>query len=136
MIEQLIIKTIEEAKKLNETLPIIVEGDRDIISLKKLGFPGAIIKLNTGDSLLDFCDEIAKKYEEVMILTDWDDKGKELKNTLMRYLRDNGLKYNIAIWQKFLRFAGEISCVEELYPYIHEIEKRIEEKRINIMLND
>ena len=136
MIEELIFKIIEDAKKLNETLPIIVEGDRDITSLKKLEFSGIIMKINTGNSLLDFCDEIAKEYEEVVILMDWDDKGKELENTLLRYLRDLGIKSNIDIWQKLQRFAGEISCVEELYSFINEIDKRVGERRLNIDINE
>ncbi len=79
-------KTLDELCKENKTVPIIVEGDKDIEALRKLGVNGEIIQVNSGKSLIDFCDQIAQQYSEIIILTDWDRKGGYLCYTITRNL--------------------------------------------------
>ena len=79
-------KAISELRDENEMIPIIVEGDKDIEALRKLDLNGEIISVNTGTSLTDFCDKIASKYKEIIILTDWDRRGGYLCHTIKKNL--------------------------------------------------
>jgi len=81
-LEVSIVELIEENKKI----PIIVEGEKDVSSLKKLGISGEILTTNSGLSLIDFCDIIAKKYREIILLTDWDKKGGFLHHKIKKNL--------------------------------------------------
>ena len=72
--EKGLFELIEENKKI----PIIVEGDKDVFSLRKLGISGQIITINSGLSIIDFCDKIANKYKEIILLTDWDKKRQHI----------------------------------------------------------
>jgi 5S rRNA maturation endonuclease (ribonuclease M5) len=79
-------KTLSELIEENRLKPVIVEGEKDVDALRRLGLAGKIVTLNSGVTLIDFCDRIAEKYEEVIILTDWDRKGGFLYRTIERNL--------------------------------------------------
>ena len=70
----------------NKRVPIIVEGEKDADALRRLGVVGKIIVINRGVSLIVFSDNIARKYSEVIILTDWDRKGGFLCHKIKRNL--------------------------------------------------
>ena len=87
-------KSIEEVEKVlteliqeNKNVPIIVEGEKDVQALRKLGITGEILTVNTGVNLTDFCDNVAEKYTKVIVLTDWDRKGGFLGNTIKKNLQ-------------------------------------------------
>ena len=63
-------KILEELKEENKKIPIVVEGDKDVEALRKLGMTGEIIRFNTGMSIPDFCDMISREYKSVILLTD------------------------------------------------------------------
>ena len=88
------LEELEEAiDQLNERgLPIIVEGDRDIAALMRIGVTAPLIKINQGVSLMVFCEQVAERYKEVIILTDWDRKGHELMGKLRRDLQSCEVK--------------------------------------------
>lgn len=79
-------KSILELQEENRSIPIIVEGEKDIDALHKLDINGIIITVNSGLSIIDFCDKIASMYKEVIILTDWDRKGGFLCHMIIRNL--------------------------------------------------
>ena len=79
-------KAVLELKDENNNIPIIVEGEKDIKALHKLGINGTIISANTGTSLTDFCDKISKDFKDIIILTDWDKKGGFLCHTIKKNL--------------------------------------------------
>ena len=79
-------KALSELRDENEIIPIIVEGDKDIEALRKLDLNGEIISVNIGSSLTDFCDKIASRYKEIIILTDWDRRGGYLCHTIRKNL--------------------------------------------------
>lgn len=97
---------------------IIVEGKRDILSLKKLGIEGNF-ELATRHSLFNFSEEIASRDSEVIILTDWDRRGDILAVKLSEYLQSFGLKPELQIRKKLkLICQKEIKDVESLYTYV------------------
>jgi len=109
----------EELCLANESIPIIVEGKNDEEALRKIGVKGEVFRLNTGLSLLDFCERIANTYNEVIILTDWDNKGKQLLKKLKQNLEYAKVKINDKFWHNFRRFCSkEIREVEFLTKFL------------------
>ena len=79
-------KIIDELGEENRSIPIIVEGKKDIEALRKLDISGSIISVNAGIPLIDFCDKIAQEQTDIIILTDWDRKGGYLCRTIKKNL--------------------------------------------------
>lgn len=84
------LEAIEEVlEALRERGPdsvILVEGDRDVVALQRLGVPEPIVKLNLGESLLNVCESLARQYPTIVVLTDWDSKGNELASKVKALL--------------------------------------------------
>jgi 5S rRNA maturation endonuclease (ribonuclease M5) len=97
-------KNIEELKIMNECMPIIVEGKKDVAALRFLGCSGVIITVNKGVSLTEFCDRIAQLYDTVILLTDWDRKGGSLCKRMMRLLKGR-VTYNTTYRDIFAKYA-------------------------------
>jgi len=100
---------------------IIVEGKRDVLSLKRLGIKGNF-ELATRQSLFNFSEKIARLGSEVVILTDWDRRGDILAIKLSGYFQSFGLKPDLEIRNK-LRFISqkEIKDIESLYTYVSKL---------------
>ena len=105
---------IAELIEVNRTLPVIVEGESDEKSLRNLGLKGTILRLNIGLQLFNFCENLTE-YSEIIILTDWDRKGKELRQKLKQGLNANGIKANDSYWLGLKHLCSrEIKVVEQL----------------------
>ena len=119
---------IDEMKRLNLTIPIIVEGEADVRALRSLGISGEIIPINRGQGLFNFCEELSKKYKEVLILTDWDRKGGHLCRILSEDLKANDLYFNTEVRA---RLAGlckkETKDVEGLPGCLERLNMRIKD---------
>ncbi|MDG6229091.1 MAG: toprim domain-containing protein [Candidatus Thermoplasmatota archaeon] len=89
---------------MNECMPIIVEGKKDVAALRFLGCSGVIITVNKGVSLTEFCDRIAQLYDTVILLTDWDRKGGSLCKRMMRLLKGR-VTYNTTYRDIFAKYA-------------------------------
>jgi 5S rRNA maturation endonuclease (ribonuclease M5) len=119
LLQERIEELFEELCLFNETLPIIVEGKKDELALRKIGANGEIIKLNTGQSILNFCEELSRKYSEVIILTDWDSKGAQLFTKLIQNFKFNSVKTVKKFWRDFKRFCSkEVREVEYLTKFL------------------
>ena len=119
--DQLLLELIEA----NKILPVIVEGERDEQSLRKLGLEGDILKINIGLPIFNFCENLTD-YDEVIILTDWDKKGKELRNKLKHGLKANDIKFNDSFYMGFRHLCSrEIKEVEHLYIFKKNLDNSI-----------
>jgi len=97
---------LERAKRLKEFLqllyetnnsaPLIVEGKRDLLALRKLGFTGEIIAVHSGSGLYDFCHSILERFNKVILLMDWDENGDILQKKLSDNLH--------GLWEEFSHF--------------------------------
>lgn len=87
-----LLAVLDELREANEGTPIVVEGIRDVASLRELGLSGHIIPLHSGDPLFTLAEEIAAQADEVILLTDWDAKGQTLFDSLRAALAANGVK--------------------------------------------
>ena len=100
---------------------IIVEGKRDIFSLRRLGIEGNF-ELATNTSLYNFTETIAKIGNDVIVLTDWDRRGDLLAVKLSGYFENFGLKPELQIRHKMkLICHKEIKDVESLYTYVSRL---------------
>ncbi len=117
---ELLIKQIQETKELNITIPIIVEGRLDVIALRKIGFSGEIIHLPKNKTIIDFSYSLTR-YREVILLMDWDRKGKRLTSILERYLLSEGVHVDLKLWKLLNTINSETSNVEGLPAYMEKI---------------
>jgi 5S rRNA maturation endonuclease (ribonuclease M5) len=116
-------KKIIELQDENRSIPIIVEGEKDIEALKKLGINGVIISLNKGISLTDFCDKIAQDYKKIIILTDWDRKGGFLCYTIKKNLQGR-VNCNTS-YREFFTKNTIIKTIEGLPSWISKLKEKI-----------
>ena len=100
---------------------IIVEGQRDRKALRALGIAGTIM-LGTKKSILVFCEEVAREYNNVIILTDWDEKGDKLAALMEGYLRSTSAAANMDIRKKILNLVRKrIKDIESLDTHISNL---------------
>lgn len=123
-------KTLEDIQKAlfelnedNKKIPIIVEGEKDIEALRKLDIIGAIVSLNKGISITDFCDQLADSYKEIIILTDWDRRGGYLCHSIRKNLEG---RVNCNIYYRSI-FAKNsmIRTVEGLPSWIETLKEKL-----------
>jgi 5S rRNA maturation endonuclease (ribonuclease M5) len=80
-------EVLDNLTEVNASVPIIVEGKRDVSALRKLGVDGEIITLHRGINLYEFCADISQRFQKVILLLDWDEKGTHLTDTVSSHLR-------------------------------------------------
>ena len=107
--------------------PIIVEGPNDIDTLRKLALSGIIIAAKTRKSFLALVTEIEKlDLEEVILLMDFDRRGKEWTKRLVQYLEQTNTKPNTYFWQELHNMIGrDVKDIESILPYLLTLKKRI-----------
>ena len=116
-------KALDELSEENKSIPVIVEGEKDIEALHKLDITGEIITVNVGMSLTDFCDHLSQKYKEIIILTDWDRRGGYLCHTIRKNLQGR-VKCN-TYYRKVFAKNAMIRTVEGLPSWIATMDKKI-----------
>jgi len=112
-------------------VPIIVEGQNDIDTLRKLGVEGEVISAKTfGRSFLDVLSEIEKQgKQEVIILMDFDRHGREWTKRLTRHLERMRIKPNSFFWRELRGLVGhKVKDIEGLATYIETLKKKTENK--------
>jgi len=75
---------------------IIVEGRKDVESLRSLGVNGEI-KLSSQKPLLDFTEQLSRRGKDIVLLTDWDRKGGMVARKIIDYLHAYGIMPNTDI---------------------------------------
>ncbi len=111
-----VLKAIEELKEENKKIPILIEGEKDKKALNSLEVNGKKIIINNGISIPDFCDRLSKKYDEIIILTDWDRKGGFLRKRIQENLK--GRVRCITRYRKIFAKNTMIKTVEGVPSYI------------------
>jgi 2,5-diamino-6-(ribosylamino)-4(3H)-pyrimidinone 5'-phosphate reductase len=109
--------------------PIIVEGKKDVETLRALGVSGEIIAAKTGGkSRLDLISGIEKAGpREVILLLDFDRRGKEWTAILRQNLEKARIKTNVTFRKELLRFAGrELKDIEGLTAYLQTLRRKLD----------
>ncbi|MEM2917147.1 MAG: toprim domain-containing protein [Candidatus Bathyarchaeia archaeon] len=127
--EEQILQVLEQLAEENKNgKPILVEGWKDAESLKELGVNGQIIFAKTGGkSLLDVISEIETlKTSEVIMLLDFDRKGRELTEILKHHIEKMSVRANTYYWLRLSSLAGrEVKDVEGLAEYMKTLKRKI-----------
>ena len=116
------------ATEASSGTPILVEGRKDVKSLKRLGVTGNIVPVKTsGRSLLDVLREIeSRKKGEVILLMDFDRRGKEMTSRLAENLEAVGIKPNLVFWKELLGLVGrDVKDIEGLASYLLTANRKI-----------
>lgn len=101
-------EVFEALYEVNKKIPVIVEGKNDAMALKRLGLAGEIIILHRGNNIYEFCEDISEKFDKVVILLDWDEKGESLNKTLNMHLK--------GLWEEYSGFREilKILCQKDI----------------------
>lgn len=108
--------------------PIVVEGQKDVDALRKLNIKGNILTAKTyGRSLLNVVDGAKRRgFSEVILLMDFDRRGKEWTKRLMQNFEKTAVKPNLLFWRKLIRLVGrDVKDIEGLASYIKTLHEKI-----------
>ncbi len=104
---------------------ILVEGKKDIISLKRLNIQG-VIKVVTHHPLSLITEELAGMGRDVIILTDWDRRGDILAERLSEDLQYLGVNADLQLRRKLSSLVKkDIKDVEALYVHVVRLRKLV-----------
>jgi 5S rRNA maturation endonuclease (ribonuclease M5) len=94
---------------------VLVEGERDRRSLRRLGLTGPIELVHVGRSLSDLAGRLAKGGRRVVVFTDWDAAGGQLARKLREFLEAEAVGIDLEYRRRFARILrGEVVHVEGL----------------------
>lgn len=110
-------------QQLNKETPIVVEGEKDVHALRQLGMTGEILTVHAGYNLVDFCDEVASRYEEVILLTDWDKQGGRLSATICKNL--GGRTRCLTEFRALFARNSMVKDVEGLPSFLHSMRQKV-----------
>ena len=121
---KLLEKLLAEAKK---GTPIVVEGQKDVASLKQLGINGNFVSSKTqGKSFFDILTEIERRnVKEVILLLDFDRRGVEWTHRLKQHLEKTRIKPDLTFWNELYGLVGRnLKDIEGLATYINTLKKK------------
>jgi len=95
---------------------VVVEGKRDAMALRKVGFDGKILEFHKFGGMINFADNVAK-YERLIILFDRDRKGRVLTGKTVQLLQRR-TKIDLTFKRKLrIITRGKIMFMEQLICY-------------------
>jgi 5S rRNA maturation endonuclease (ribonuclease M5) len=111
-------------------VPVIVEGRRDEEALRKLGVAGRVFRLKgAGVSRITLLERL-DGFDTVVLLTDFDREGGELRSWLNRELTYRGVRADDFAWRTIRALARpELRSVEELPVFLQATEARARGER-------
>jgi len=95
---------------------VVVEGKRDSIALKKLGYSGKVLEFHKFGGMIDFTDSVSK-YKRLIILFDRDKKGRTLTGKTIQLLQRR-TKIDLSFKKRLREITkGKIMFIEQLVCY-------------------
>ncbi len=108
-------KFIFQLNSMKDSL-VVVEGKKDSIALKKLGYIGKVLEFYRFGGMIDFTDSVAK-YKNIIILFDRDKKGRTLTGKTIQLLQRR-TKIDLSFKRKLRGITkGKIIFIEQLVCY-------------------
>ncbi len=104
---------------------IVVEGQRDRDSLRKLGITGPILCLQSSrTNPIGFAENL-DGVRHVIVLTDFDREGVSLAKRLTRILNARKMRANLILWRELRRLSrSDIRSIEELPKFYERLQMR------------
>jgi len=95
---------------------VVVEGERDLRSVRRLGLSGPIVLVHRGRTLSETAQHLTATARRVIILTDWDTEGGHLAQRLKEFLGSGRSGPDLELRRRLARvLRGELVHVEGLY---------------------
>jgi 5S rRNA maturation endonuclease (ribonuclease M5) len=116
--EQEILELRNFVFQLNESEEsiVIVEGKRDAIALRKIGFSGKILEFHKFGGMVNFTDSVSR-YKNLIILFDRDRKGRHLTEKTIQLLQRR-TKIDLTFKRRLQEITkGKIKFIEQLVCY-------------------
>ena len=127
-LEKILILLDRLQQKSYKGVPIVVEGKNDVSALRRLGICGELVLAKTsGKSFFDVQDEIEKtSNREIILLFDFDRRGKEWTNRLARCLEEMKITPNLVFWKMLFGLVGrDVKDIEGLATYVENFKNRV-----------
>lgn len=106
---------------------IVVEGKKDLEALRELGVQGKILSAKTGGrSFLDLLSEIEEaEPREVILLFDFDRRGREWTKRLKMHLEKARIKANVTLWCELYKLLGkDVKDIESITTYMETLKSK------------
>lgn len=106
---------------------IIVEGKKDVDTLRSFGITGPILTAKTGGkSFTQLLNEIELTHpKKVVLLLDFDRRGKEATARFTASLERARIKPDLTFWRTLRALVGrEVQCIESLTSYAQTLEQK------------
>ena len=95
---------------------VIVEGKRDAMALRKIGFSGKILEFHKFGGMINFTDSVSR-YKNLIILFDRDRKGRHLTEKTIQLLQRR-TKIDLTFKRRLQEITkGKIKFIEQLVCY-------------------
>lgn len=105
---------------------IVVEGRRDVASLRQLGINGEI-RLASQQPLLEFTEQLSKSGKEIIVLTDWDKRGGMMARKIIDDLLFHGITPNTDIRSRIgILVRKSIKDIESLNTYVNRMRYELQ----------
>jgi 5S rRNA maturation endonuclease (ribonuclease M5) len=94
---------------------VIVEGRKDEIALREIGFKGEILVYHNFKGIINFVDHVSRKGRKVILLLDRDRNGRSLTSKILKKLDILCPHDSLYYKKKFVKIThGKIMCIENL----------------------
>jgi 5S rRNA maturation endonuclease (ribonuclease M5) len=123
-IRQILEALVEESAK---GIPVVVEGKKDVETLRGLGVHGPILCVKTGGkSFTDVLHEIETSgVPEIILLLDFDRRGRQGTARLRQNLERTRIRLNVEFWHELSGLLRhEVQCIESLSSYLETLTKK------------
>jgi 5S rRNA maturation endonuclease (ribonuclease M5) len=114
--------------RIESALPgtvVVVEGERDRRSVRRLGLPGTVFVLHGGRTLAETAETLVRRGRRIVILTDWDTEGGHLAHRLAGFLEAEPLDLDLKTRRQLARILrGELVHVEGLYGWARRLAEK------------
>ena len=117
--EEIALKVREFIESLNYECKagaiVIVEGRKDEIALREIGFKGEILVYHNFKGIINFVDYVSRKGRKVILLLDRDRKGRSLTSKILKKLDILCPHDSLYYKKKFVKIThAKIMCIENL----------------------
>ena len=109
---------------------IIVEGQKDLNSLRAMGITGHVRCLQNSRKNVTMFVETLEETKHVLVLTDFDREGVSLAKKLSRSLTAHGVNANLVLWKSLRELTrSEVRSIEELPEYQDRLQNLTQRTR-------
>ena len=120
-------------QKSAKGIPIVVEGKNDVDALRRLGITGnLVLAKSSGKSFFDVQDEIEQTSKrEIILLFDFDRRGKEWTNRLAKCLEEMKITPNLVYWKMLMGLVGrDVNDIEGLATFVENFKDRVSCRKV------